>query len=434
MVTLPLQEELIDQVRQVTEPEGLDATEFVAEAIRHHLSVFRQKRIAAETVAWYRLPAEERASYAGKYVAVYGGKDEVTVVPVSAKQKTGIDELLENVLVVAELADLRANPAKPASGIVIESKLDKNQGPTATLLVNDGTLHVSDAVSIGTVYGKIRAMFDERGEAVKEALPATPVVVTGLSDTPPAGVPFQVVDDERIARSSAEEKLTAKRQAEFKPVQAVNLNDLFAQFQAGNVKELSLIIKADVQGSLEPIVSSLQRLGDEKIKVKIIHEGTGTVTRSDVMLAVASQGIVIAFNAGVESAAQSLAESEGIDIREYKIIYKLIEDVDKALKGLLEPVYKDVLVGRAQVLQLFRVKKVTVAGSRVIQGQATRGGSARVIRGATQVHEGPVSALKRFAEEVKEVEQGYECGISLEGYNDFREGDVIEFYKKERVS
>ncbi len=367
-------------------------------------------------------------------LAVYGGKDEVTVVPVSAKQKTGIDELLENVLVVAELADLRANPAKPASGIVIESKLDKNQGPTATLLVNDGTLHVSDAVSIGTVYGKIRAMFDERGEAVKEALPATPVVVTGLSDTPPAGVPFQVVDDERIARSSAEEKLTAKRQAEFKPVQAVNLNDLFAQFQAGNVKELSLIIKADVQGSLEPIVSSLQRLGDEKIKVKIIHEGTGTVTRSDVMLAVASQGIVIAFNAGVESAAQSLAESEGIDIREYNIIYKLIEDIDKALKGMLEPVYKEELAGRAQVLQVFHTKRTTIAGLRVTQGKVARGMTARVVRGGTEIFKGPISSLKRFQDDVKEVAEGYECGLALEKFNDLRENDQVEFYQKVRVS
>ncbi len=367
-------------------------------------------------------------------LAVYGGKDEVTVVPVSAKLKTGIEELLENVLVVAELADLRANPAKPASGIVIESKLDKQQGPMATLLVNDGTLHVSDAVSIGTVWGKIRAMFDERGEAVKEAKPATPVVVTGLADTPPAGEAFRVVDDERIARARAEERTLAKRQAESKPVRAVSLNDLFAQFQAGNLKELNLIIKADAQGSLEPVVSSLQKLGDEKIKVKIIHEGIGTITRSDVMLAVASQGIVIAFNVGIESAAASLAESEGIDIREYNIIYKLIEDIDKALKGMLEPVYKEELAGRAQVLQIFRTKKSTIAGLRVTQGKIARGMTARVVRGGAEVFKGPISSLKRFQDDVREVAEGYECGLALEKFNDLRENDQVEFYQKVRVS
>jgi translation initiation factor IF-2 len=367
-------------------------------------------------------------------LAVYGGKDEVTVVPVSAKQKTGIDELLENVLVVAELADLRANPNKPATGIVIESKLDKNQGPTATLLVNDGTLRISDAVSIGMVWGKIRAMFDEHGEAIREAAPATPVVVTGLSDSPPAGTAFRAVEDERAARAIAEELQAAKRQAEQKPALAVNLNDLFAQFQAGNVKELNLIVKADLQGSLEPIVSSLQRLGDEKIKVKIIHEGIGTVTRSDVMLAVASQGIVIAFNVGVESATQSLAESEGIDIREYNIIYKLIEDIDKALKGMLEPVYKEELGGRAQVLQVFHTKRTTIAGLRVMQGKVARGMTARVVRGGTEVFKGPISSLKRFQDDVKEVAEGYECGLALEKFNDLRESDQVEFYQKVRVS
>jgi translation initiation factor IF-2 len=367
-------------------------------------------------------------------LAVYGGKDEVTVVPVSAKQKTGIDELLENVLVVAELADLRANPKKPASGTIIESKLDKQQGPTATFLVNDGTLHISDAVSIGLVWGKIRAMFDEHGQVVKEAGPATPVMVTGLSDTPQAGVTFAVVEDERAARSIAEELLAAKRHVEQKPAQAINLNDLFAQFQAGNVKELNLIIKADAQGSLEPIVSSLERLGDEKIKVKIIHEGIGTVTRSDVMLAVASQGIVIAFNVGVESAAQSLAESEGIDIREYNIIYKLIEDIDKALKGMLDPVFKEELAGRAQVLQIFHTKRTTIAGLRVTQGRVAHGMTARVVRGGAEVFKGPISSLKRFQDDVKEVAEGYECGLALEKYNDMRENDQVEFYQKVRVS
>ncbi len=268
-------------------------------------------------------------------LAVWGGKDEVTVVEMSAKQKTGIEELLENILVVSELADLRANPAKKAAGVVIESKLDKQQGPMATLIVNEGTLHVGDAVLIGTVWGKIRAMFNDKGEAVKDAGPADPVAVTGLSEAPEAGEMFAVVADERVARYHASEKALAKRQAEQKPTHSISLNDLFAQFQAGIVKELSLIVKADVAGSLEPIVSSLEKLGDEKIKVKIIHQGIGTITRSDVMLAMASQGIVIAFNVGVEAAGASLAEAEGIDIRKYDIIYKLIEDINKALKGML---------------------------------------------------------------------------------------------------
>ncbi len=379
-------------------------------------------------------PERVKQQLAEMGLAVYGGKDEVTVVPISAKQKTGIDELLENILVVAELADLRANPKKPASGVVIESKLDKQQGPMATLLVNEGTLHVADAVLIGTVWGKIRAMFDAHGEPVREIKPGTPVVVTGLADTPDAGETFVVVSDERTARARAEERALAKRQAEQKSTRAVSLNDLFAQFQAGKVKELNLIVRADVQGSLEPIVSSLQKLGDEKLKVKIIHQGIGTITRSDVMLAVASQGIVIGFNVGADTAAQSLAESEGIDIREYSIIYKLIEDIDKALKGMLEPVYKDVLIGRAQVLQIFRVKKNVIAGARVTQGKIARNATARVLRNGNEIFKGPIVSLKRFTEDVKEVAEGYECGIALEKFNDLKEGDQIEFYQKVKVS
>lgn len=367
-------------------------------------------------------------------LAVYGGKDEVTVVPISAKQKTGIDELLENILVVSELADLRANPGKPAIGIVIESKLDKQQGPTATMLVQEGTLHVTDAVLSGATWGKIRAMFDERGAPIKEAGPATPVVVTGLADTLQAGEVFEVVEDDRVARTRAAERTLAKKAAEHKPIQALSLNDLFAQVQAGNVKELALIVKADVQGSLEPIVTSLEKLGYEKIKVNIIHQGIGTVTRSDIMLAMASQGIVIAFNVEVEAAAQSLAETEGIDIREYKIIYKLIEDVDKALKGMLEPVFKDELIGRAQVAQIFRTKKNTIAGLRVTNGKIMRGATARVVRSGAEVFKGSISSLKRFTDDVKEVAEGYECGLALDKFNDLRENDQIEFYQKVRVS
>jgi len=367
-------------------------------------------------------------------LAVWGGKDEVTVVEMSAKQKTGIDELLENILVVSELADLRANPTKKAAGVVIESKLDKQQGPMATLIINEGTLRVGDALQVGTVWGKIRAMFNDKGESVRDAGPADPVAVTGLSDVPEAGEMFTVVADERVARYHASEKALAKRQAEQKPTHSISLNDLFAQFQAGIVKELSLIVKADVQGSLEPIVSSLEKLGDEKIKVKIIHQGIGTITRSDVMLAMASQGIVIAFSVGVETAGASLAEAEGIDIRQYNIIYKLIEDIDKALKGMLEPVFKDMLVGRAQVLQVFHVKKTAVAGLRVTKDKIVRNSTAHVMRGGSEIFKGPISSLKRFTDDVKEVAEGYECGLALEKFNDFKEGDQIEFYQKVKVS
>ncbi len=367
-------------------------------------------------------------------LAVWGGKDEVTVVPISAKQKSGIDELLENILLVSDLADLRANPSKPGTGTVVESKLDRQQGPMATLLVSEGTLHIGDAVLIGTVWAKIRAMFDDRGEAVSEAGPAMPVAVTGLSEAPEAGQTFRVVDDERIARSRAEAAALTKRQAEQKTGGAVSLNDLFAQFEAGKIKELNLIVKADVAGSLEPIVSSLEKLSDEKIKVKIIHQGIGTITRSDIMLAIASQGIVIAFSVGVEAAAQTLAESEGIDVRQYNIIYKVIEDIDKALKGMLEPVYEDVTVGRGSVLQVFRLKKAQVAGLRITQGKAPRNATVHVMHGGTEVYSGPVSSLKRFTEDVKEVAEGYECGLALDKFNDFHEGDQVEFHQKVKVS
>jgi len=379
-------------------------------------------------------PERVKQQLADLGLAVYGGKDEVTVVSMSAKQKIGVDDLLENILLVSELADLRANPKKVARGIVIESKLDKQQGAMATLLVQEGTLHVGDVVWIGSVWGKIRAMFNDRGETVKDAVPADPVAVTGLSDVPSAGEKFIVMDDERSARNRAEKRALAKREAEQKAARPVSLNDLFAQFQAGNVKELNLIVKADVQGSLEPIVTSLEKLSDEKIKVKIIHQGIGTLTRSDVMLAVASQGIVIGFNVGVESAAQSLAESEGVDVRQYNIIYKLIEDIEKALTGMLEPVYEDRLIGRGQVLQIFHVKKNTVAGLRITQGKALRTGTARLVRGGAEVFKGNLAALKRFTDDVKEVAEGYECGLSLDKFSDFREGDQIEFYQKVKVS
>lgn len=364
---------------------------------------------------------------------VYGGKDEVTVVPLSAKNKIGLDDLLENILLVAELADLKANPDKLSTGVVIESRLDKQQGPTATLLVQEGTLDVGDIILTGESSGKIRAMFNERGEPVQAAGPATPVVVTGLSDVPPAGEPFEEVGSEQQARYRASERIQARRAKETKTT-AVSLNDLYTKFKEGSVKELNLLVKADVAGSLEPIVSSLEKLGDGNLHTKIVRQGIGTVTQADVMLASASQGIIIGFNVGIEAAAETLAEQEKVDIRKYNIIYKLIEDIDKALKGMLEPEYKDVLTGRAQVLKVFNLKRSAIAGSRVIKGTIARGSTAHVMRDGKELFKGGISSLKRFTDDVKEVAEGYECGISLEGFNDFQEGDLIEFYKKERVS
>lgn len=364
---------------------------------------------------------------------VYGGKDEVTVVPLSAKQKIGLDELLENILLVAELADLKANPARPSEGVVIESRLDKQQGPTATLLVREGTLDVGDIIVIGETFGKVRAMFNERGEIVSAATPATPVVITGLSDVPPVGETFEEFTTEQEARARAEER-TMERRAKATKAPAISLNDLYAKFNEGSVKELNLLVKADVAGSLEPIVSSLEKLGDGSLHAKILRQGIGTVTQADVMLAAASQGIIIAFNVGIEGAAEALAEQEQVDIRKYNIIYKLIEDIDKALKGMLEPEYKDVLTGRAQVMKIFNVKKNVIAGSRVIKGTISRGSTAQVMRGNKEVFKGQLGSLKRFTDDVKEVAEGYECGISLDGFNDLQEGDLIEFYKKERVS
>lgn len=364
---------------------------------------------------------------------VYGGKDEVTVVPVSAKQRVGIDDLLENIQFVSELADLRANPDKPAMGVVIESRLDKQQGPTATLLIQEGTLHVGDVVLAGETYGKVRAMFNERGENVERATPATPVVATGLADVPPAGEPFNIVAAEQIARARAYERITARRQREgTRP--AVTLNDLYAKFKAGHVKELNLVIKADVAGSLEPVVSSLEKLGNENLHVKVLRQGIGTVTQADVMLAAASQGIILAFNVVIEAAAETLAQQENVDIRKYNIIYKLIEDVDKALTGMLEPEYRDVLAGRAQVLKIFSVRKAVIAGCRVIKGTITRTGTAKVLRDGKDLFTGHLGSLKRFQDDVKEVAEGYECGIQLEGFNDLKEGDLVEVYHKERVS
>ncbi len=371
----------------------------------------------------------------GLLIEEYGG--DVICVPVSAKFRRGIDDLLENILLVADIDPLKANPNGNCVGTVIESRLDKTRGPVATLLVQNGTLRVGDSIVAGDVYGKVRAMYDDKGRPLTEALPSTPVVVLGMSDVAIAGDTFSVVADERTARAIATER-QAKRRAEATAAAApktIALENIFAQAQSGQTKELNLILKCDVQGSLEPIVSSLEKLGDEKLHVKILHQATGAINESDVMLAIASKAIILGFNVTADAAAQRMAEAEGVDIRIYNIIYNLVEDIEKALKGLLEPVYKEVVLGHAEVRAVFRISKVgRVAGCYVVDGEIQRGALARVKRAGQVIHEDRIGSLKRFQEDVTEVKAGFECGLSLNNFTEIEVGDLIEAYKKERVS
>jgi translation initiation factor IF-2 len=356
-------------------------------------------------------------------------------VPVSAKEGTGIDTLLEMILLVAEMSDLRANPDRPAMGTVIEGKLDRSRGPTATLLVQNGTLRVGDYVLVGEIYGRIRAMFNEAGKRIKIASPSIPVVVLGLSDVPQAGDTFRVVSDEKTARALSEERAEERWAEEQRPVRALSLDDVYAQMQAGTIKELNIILKADVQGALEPVTNSLEKLGDEDLRIKIIHQGIGNITESDIALAIASQAIVVGFNVQAEPAARSMAEIEGVQIRYYQVIYKLIEDMDKALKGLLEPVYEKVVMGRAEVRAVFPISKVgKVAGVYVEDGVAKRNARVRVLRDEEEIYDGAINSLKRFTEDVTEVAAGLECGIGLDNFQDYEEGDILEVYMLERVA
>lgn len=354
------------------------------------------------------------------------------VVPVSAKMKKGLEDLLEAILLVSDNMDILANPNGKVIGTVIEARLDKAKGSTATLLVQNGTLQEGDTVLAGNAFGKIRAMFDFRGHKIKSAGPSSPVQVLGLGDVPAAGEVFQVVTNEREARSIIE--ANHAKQAEINNnAPKATLEQLFEKFQAGEVKELPLIIKADVQGSLEPIVNSLNDLSKGDIKINILQAEPGNITENDIMLATASKAIVIGFNVQVENSARSLADSEGISIRLYDIIYRMTEDIEKALKGMLEPEVKEVHIGTATVKAIFKINKVgTIAGCRVTEGELRRNGKIRVLRNGSKVFEGEVSSLKHEKDDVKEVRQGFECGISLKGYNDILEGDTLECFTLEK--
>jgi len=356
------------------------------------------------------------------------------IVPVSAKQRKGLEDLIEGILLVSDSLDIKANPNGKVIGTVIEAQVDKSKGVVATLLVQNGSLKMGDTVLAGDAYGKIRAMFDFRGKSIKSAGPSTPVLVMGLGGVPSAGEVFQVVPNEREARVIIETQKAEKADASTIGAKAT-LEELFEKFQAGEVRELPLIVKADVQGSLEPIVSSLNELSQGEIKINILQAETGNITDNDVMLAAASKAIVIGFNVQADATARNIADNEGVSIRLYDIIYRMTEDIEKALKGMLEPEIKEIHIGNATVRAIFKINKVgTIAGCRVTQGEIRRNGRIRVMRNSAKVYEGEVSSLKHEKDDVKEVRQGFDCGISLKGYNDIIEGDILDCYILEKTA
>ncbi len=360
----------------------------------------------------------------------WGG--DTICVPVSAKKRIGLDDLLEAILLVADSQQIQANPNRPAVGTVLEARLDRSQGPIATVLVQNGTLHVGDALVVGTACGRVRRMLDEHGQAIEKARPSTPVAILGLNDVASAGDLFEVMPDERTCRAIVADRV---RDQESRTVvsRPITLDDLSLSIRQGQKKELNLIVKADVQGSIEPIISSLERLGREDLKVNIVHTAAGNITESDIYLAVASHAIVVGFQVVVDSAARRMAENEGVDVRIYDIIYKLVDEVDLALQGLLEPTYVAKVVGRAEVRATFEIPKIgQIAGCYLADGVARRNARARVLRNGQVLHEGHIASLKRFTKDVREVRAGFECGVGLESFHTFQVGDVVEFYVMER--
>ncbi|MGM0901994.1 MAG: translation initiation factor IF-2 [Bacillota bacterium] len=362
----------------------------------------------------------------------WGG--ETIFVPISALKGEGIDNLLEMILLVSEVEEYKANPNRTAIGTVIEAQLDKGRGSVATLLVQNGTLKVGDPIVVGNTYGRVRAMVNDVGRRVKEVGPSAPVEITGLNDVPLAGDRFVVFEDEKTARQVGEARATHALQAQRSEKQKISLDNLFEHMKQGEMKDLNLIVKADVQGSVEAVAAALQKLDVEGINVRIIHTGVGAINESDITLAAASNAIVIGFNVRPDNNAKRAAESEEVDIRLHRIIYKVIEEIESAMKGMLDPVYQEKTIGQAEVRQTFKVSKVgTIAGSYVTDGKITRDSGVRLIRDGIVIFEGEVDALRRFKDDAKEVAQGYECGITIKNFNDLKEGDVIEAYIMEEV-
>ncbi len=358
---------------------------------------------------------------------------DTMVVPVSAKQRLGLEDLLEAILLIADNMEIKANPQGIVVGTVIEAEMDKAKGVVSTFLVQNGTLQMGDAVVAGTSHGKLRSMLDHRGKATHKAGPSTPVRVMGLSEVPAAGDIFSVFTSDKEARAAADENRAKLKEA---PEQApkTTLEDIFDKFKAGEVRELRLIVKADVQGSLEPIINSLEDLNCEEIKINILHSGTGEITETDVNLAEASTAIIIGFNVSADPAIQRLADSKGVSIRKYEIIYRLIEDVDKALKGMLAPEFNEIITGTAQVLVVFHISKLgNIAGCKVLKGEIRRNGKIRVKRGDNILHENEVSSLKHEKDDVRDVRQGFECGIGVRNFDNFEAGDMLECFVMEKV-
>ena len=374
-----------------------------------------------EELTKYELVAEE-----------WGG--DTIFVPISAKQRTNIDTLLEMVLLVADMKELKANPNKQAKGVVIEAKLDKSRGPVATMLVQRGTLDTGDTVLAGSVIGRIRAMYNDKGKKVKKAGPSTPVEIIGLTEVPVAGETFYEVDDEKTAKHLMERRKRQEREKSINATSKVSLNDLFSQIEKGKLKELNIIVKADVQGSVEAVKQSLEKLSNNEVKVKVIHANVGGITETDVTLAKVSNAIIIGFNVRPEPLAKDMAEKEEVEIKQYSVIYHAIEDIEAAMKGMLDPEFEEKVIGNAEIRQTFKVSNVgTIAGCYVTNGKVSRNAGIRLIRDNVVVHEGKLISLKRFKDDAKEVAAGYECGIQIENFNEIKEGDILEVYVMEEI-
>ena len=375
---------------------------------------------------------KQELSEQGLIVEDWGG--DTICVPVSAKKKEGIDNLLEMVLLVAEMQDLKANPRRKARGTIIEAQLDKGRGPVATVLVQTGTLQVGDSIVAGSAYGRVRAMVDSKGKNVKKATPSTPVEILGLSEVPVGGDMFYVADSDKQARQVAERIKAQGRAHMIQQHNKVSLDDLYSQIQEGKMKELNIIIKADVQGSVEAVKQSLEKLSNEEVRIRTIHGGVGTITESDVQLASASGAIIIGFNVRPETTTKAMAEREQVDIRLYRVIYNAIDDIKAAMKGMLDPEFIEKVIGHCEIRQTFKVSGLgTVGGAYVTDGKIVRNARVRLVRDGIVVYEGQLSSLKRFKDDAKEVATNFECGLMLEKYNDIKEGDVLEAFIMEEV-
>lgn len=362
----------------------------------------------------------------------YGG--DTIFVNLSAIHGEGIDELLEMILLVAEVEDFKANPDKRARGSVVEAELDKGRGPVATLLVQNGTLHVGEPIVVGNAFGRIRAMVDDLGRQVKSAGPSKPVEIIGLNDVPQAGDPFVVFEEEKKARQIADARKSRAKDAERAQTSKINLDDLFSQIQENDMKEINVIVKADVQGSVEALRGSLEKIEVEGCKINIVHAGAGAIAESDVILASASNAIIIGFNVRPDVNAKRTADAENVDLRLHQVIYNAIEEIETAMKGMLDPIYEERVLGQVEVRQLFKVSRVgTIAGSYVLEGKITRDSKVRVVRDGVVIFDGGIKDLKRYKDDAKEVAAGYECGVTLENFNDLKEGDIMEPYIMEEV-